>query len=111
MRWPRDLVSGIRHAEDALKRPGRRRLLGAVGRLGFDITVLSATFSGLGSPPAPAALVLGYLVGYLANLIPIPGGVGVLDGGLTAALILYGSQRRGRRDALPRDPTRPRQVC
>jgi len=29
-------------------------------------------------------LVLGYQIGYLANLIPIPGGLGVLEGGLLA---------------------------
>jgi uncharacterized membrane protein YbhN (UPF0104 family) len=90
MRWTGDLIAGIREAERALVRP-RWRLLGAVGYLGFDIAVLWATFSALGSPPAPAALVLGYLLGYLANVIPVPGGVGVLDGGLTAALILYGA--------------------
>ena len=32
-----------------------------------------------------------YIVGYLANLIPIPGGVGVLEGGLAGTLILYGA--------------------
>ena len=80
------LLPGIRDAEDALKRPGWR-LLGAVGWLAFDIAVLWTTFSALGSPPAPAALAFGYL----ANVIPVPGGVGVLDGGLTAALILYGA--------------------
>jgi hypothetical protein len=35
--------------------------------------------------------VLGYTVGYLANALPIPGGVGVLDAGLTGALVLYGA--------------------
>jgi hypothetical protein len=35
-------------------------------------------------------LIIGYQVGYLANLIPIPGGVGVLEGGLLGALLLYG---------------------
>ena len=29
-------------------------------------------------------------IGYLANLIPIPGGIGVLEGGLLGALVLYG---------------------
>jgi uncharacterized membrane protein YbhN (UPF0104 family) len=38
-----------------------------------------------------AVLVLGYIVGYLANLIPIPGAVGVLEGGLAGTLILYGA--------------------
>ena len=36
------------------------------------------------------AVVVGYQVGYLANLVPIPGGLGVLEGGLLAALVLYG---------------------
>jgi uncharacterized protein (TIRG00374 family) len=71
-------------------RPGWR-LLGAAGWLAFDIAVLWATFRAFGAAPAPAAVVLGYLLGYLANAIPVPGGVGVLDGGLTAALILYGA--------------------
>ena len=89
-RWAGDLIAGIRDAGDAVRRPGWR-LVGAVGWLGFDIAVLWATFNALGTPPAPATLVLGYLIGYLANVIPVPGGIGVLDGGLTAALILYGA--------------------
>jgi hypothetical protein len=35
--------------------------------------------------------MLAYLIGYLGNVLPIPGGVGVLDGGLLGALILYGA--------------------
>ena len=31
------------------------------------------------------------LIGYLANLIPVPGGFGVLEGGLAGALIVYGA--------------------
>jgi uncharacterized membrane protein YbhN (UPF0104 family) len=38
-----------------------------------------------------AALVLGYTIGYLANAVPVPGGLGVLDGGLAAALLVYGA--------------------
>ena len=34
--------------------------------------------------------MLGYQLGYLANVLPVPGGIGVLDGGLLAALLLYG---------------------
>ena len=30
-------------------------------------------------------------IGYLANLIPVPGAVGVLEGGLAGTLILYGA--------------------
>jgi uncharacterized membrane protein YbhN (UPF0104 family) len=35
--------------------------------------------------------VLAYLVGYLACLIPVPGGIGVVDAGLAGALIAYGA--------------------
>jgi hypothetical protein len=35
--------------------------------------------------------VVAYLVGYLPNVLPIPGGIGVLDAGLVGALTLYGS--------------------
>jgi uncharacterized membrane protein YbhN (UPF0104 family) len=37
-----------------------------------------------------APLVLAYNIGYLADVIPVPGGVGVLDAGLVGTLILYG---------------------
>jgi uncharacterized protein (TIRG00374 family) len=65
-------------------------LLGAFGYLLFDIAVLWTTFAAVG-PLAPLApLALAYLAGYLANAIPVPGGVGVLDAGLVGALALYG---------------------
>jgi uncharacterized membrane protein YbhN (UPF0104 family) len=85
-----ELTAGIREAERALARPGWR-LLGAVGYLGFDIAVLWAAFRALGVSPQAGALMLGYLVGYLANAIPVPAGIAVLDGGLSAALIAYGA--------------------
>jgi hypothetical protein len=66
------------------------RLLGALGYLVFDIAVLWACLRAVGVSAPVFALVLGYQVGYLANLVPIPGGVGVLEGGLLGALLLYG---------------------
>ena len=36
-------------------------------------------------------LLLAYVVGQLGGLIPLPGGVGGADGGLIAALVLYGT--------------------
>jgi len=35
-------------------------------------------------------VTLGYSIGYAANALPVPGGIGVLDAGLTGALVLYG---------------------
>ena len=66
------------------------RLLGSVGYLVFDIAVLWACMRALGMSVPLLALLLGYQIGYLANLVPIPGGVGALEGGLTGALVLYG---------------------
>jgi uncharacterized membrane protein YbhN (UPF0104 family) len=76
--------------EATLTRPSWR-LLGAVGYLAFDIAALGATFAATGRPIPIATLVLGYLIGYLANLIPVPGGFGVLEGGLAGTLIAYGA--------------------
>jgi uncharacterized membrane protein YbhN (UPF0104 family) len=87
--WLDDIGAGIPAARDALARPSWR-LLGAAGYLLFDITVLWTTFAALGPLPPLAPLVVAYMVGYLANAIPVPGGIGVLDAGLIGALALYG---------------------
>lgn len=84
-----DLSDGITMARHAVRRP-TWRLLGAAGYLLFDIGALWAALSALGTSPPVAAIMVAYLVGYLANALPIPGGVGALDVGLTGALVLYG---------------------
>ena len=66
------------------------RLLGTVGYLVLDIGVLWVCLRAVGVSAPLVAVVAGYQIGYLANLLPIPGGVGVLEGGLLAALLLYG---------------------
>jgi uncharacterized membrane protein YbhN (UPF0104 family) len=89
-RWLGGVVVGVRDAQRAARHPSWR-LVGAIGYLGFDIAVLWVTFSAVGSPPPLAGLVLGYSIGYLANMLPIPGGIGVLDAGLAGTLLLYGT--------------------
>jgi uncharacterized membrane protein YbhN (UPF0104 family) len=79
----------VRDTEAVALRPSWR-LLGAIGYLLFDIAVLWACLRAVGTQPPVLALIVGYQIGYLANLIPIPGGVGVLEGGLLGALLLYG---------------------
>jgi hypothetical protein len=66
------------------------RVLGSIGYLVFDIAVLWACLRAVGASVPLLALVVGYQVGYLANLVPIPGAIGVLEGGLLGALVLYG---------------------
>jgi uncharacterized membrane protein YbhN (UPF0104 family) len=88
--WLADISTGIVRARRSLRRP-HWRLVGAFGYLAFDIAALEAAFAATGHPLTPAPLILGYLIGYLANLIPIPGGFGVLEGGLAGTLIAYGA--------------------
>jgi uncharacterized membrane protein YbhN (UPF0104 family) len=64
-------------------------LLGLIGYLGFDVMILWATFHAFGSAPALAIIWIGYLIGELGGLIPLPGGVGGVDVGLVGTLVLY----------------------
>ncbi len=79
----------VRDTEAIAFRP-EPRLLGAIGYLLFDMAVLWACLRAVGISPPLLAIVVGYQIGYLANLVPIPGGLGVLEGGLLGALLLYG---------------------
>ncbi|HEY2654226.1 MAG TPA: lysylphosphatidylglycerol synthase transmembrane domain-containing protein [Solirubrobacteraceae bacterium] len=66
------------------------RIVGAIGYLWFDIAVLFACFAAAGKTPPLAPLVLAYQIGYLSNFIPVPGGIGVLDGSMIGMLVIYG---------------------
>ncbi len=66
------------------------RIIGAIGYLWFDIAVLFACFAAAGHSVPLAPVVLAYQIGYLSNVIPVPGGIGVLDGSLIGMLVLYG---------------------
>lgn len=66
------------------------RTLGAVGFLWLDIAALWAACRATGHPIGALALAVAYFIGYLATMIPIPAGLGVLDSGLAGALVLYG---------------------
>lgn len=66
------------------------RLLGAAGFLCLDMAALWATCAATGHPIGLLAVVIAYCIGYLATAVPMPAGLGVLDTGLAAALVLYG---------------------
>jgi uncharacterized membrane protein YbhN (UPF0104 family) len=89
-KWLAGIADGIDGARHTLLRPSWR-LLGAVGYLGFDIAVLGAAMAATGHPIPVDALILGYVLGYLANTLPIPGGFGVLEAGLAGTLVAYGA--------------------
>jgi uncharacterized membrane protein YbhN (UPF0104 family) len=67
------------------------RIIGAIAFLWCDIGVLIACFAAIGSVPPLAAIVLAYQIGYVSNFVPIPGGIGVLDGSLVGMFVLYGT--------------------
>jgi uncharacterized membrane protein YbhN (UPF0104 family) len=67
------------------------RIVGAIGYLWFDIAVLYACFAAAGHVPPLAPVVLAYQIGYLSNFIPVPGGIGVLDGSMIGMLVIYGA--------------------
>jgi uncharacterized membrane protein YbhN (UPF0104 family) len=90
IRWMHTTAAVVREAKDEVLHP-TWRLLGAVGYLWLDVAMLWVAFRAFGETPPVGALTLAFLIGYLGNVIPIPGGIGALDGGLTAALVLYGA--------------------
>jgi uncharacterized protein (TIRG00374 family) len=53
--------------------------------------VLWATFHAFGTTVPLTVILMGYLIGQLGGLLPIPGGVGGIDGGLIGTLIVYGA--------------------
>ncbi len=90
-RWLASIAVGVREGERiTFRRRPSWRLLGAVGYLAFDVAVLWVILRADGPAPSIAVVTLAYSVGYAANWVPIPGGIGVLDAGLTGALVLYG---------------------
>jgi uncharacterized membrane protein YbhN (UPF0104 family) len=94
------LRSGRRHValvaisdgvNDALRliREHDWRLLGALGYWLFDTLVLYVCLAAYGPTPAFWAVAMAYLVGQLANSIPIPAGLVAVEGGVIGMLVLF----------------------
>src|SRR3954470_7661366 len=81
--------AGVRDAR-RLIRHGNPGLLGAIMWWAFDIATLWACFEAFGASPTVGVLVVGYFVGMLANTLPLPGGVGGVDGGMIGAFVAFG---------------------
>jgi uncharacterized membrane protein YbhN (UPF0104 family) len=82
-------ASGVRTAV-GLIRTRDPRLLGALAWWGFDICVLWAMFHAFGSPPPFTVIWMAYFVGTLGNLLPLPGGLGGVEGGMIGAFAAFG---------------------
>ena len=91
----RAVIDGIAEALQILRSGNRRVLAGSVGYWIFDNAVLWATFQAFGLSPPLTVILMGYLIGQLGGLLPIPGGIGGIDGGLIGTLIVYGAPAAG----------------
>lgn len=85
----RGVAAGLEGAWTSVRAP-HWRMVGTAGFLGLDMAALWAACAATGRSLGPLALVIAYCIGYLATSLPIPAGLGVLDSGLAAALVLYG---------------------
>jgi uncharacterized membrane protein YbhN (UPF0104 family) len=82
-------ASGVRTAIELVRSrdPG---LLGAPAWWGFDIAVLWAMFHAFGSPPSFTVIWMAYFIGQFGNLLPLPGGLGGVEGAMIGALAAFG---------------------
>jgi uncharacterized protein (TIRG00374 family) len=65
-------------------------IVGSFAYMAFDIAALGFGFAAVGHEPTLGTLVLGYLIGQLGNLVPLPGGIGGTEGALIGVFALYG---------------------
>ncbi|HEX8083603.1 MAG TPA: lysylphosphatidylglycerol synthase transmembrane domain-containing protein [Solirubrobacteraceae bacterium] len=86
---PAATSAGVREAIAHL-RSKDPALIGSLAFWGFNIAVLWACFHAFGEPPPWGVLIMGYFVGMLGNLLPLPGGVGGVDGGMIGAFAAFG---------------------
>lgn len=86
---PGTLQRGVQTTAEVLRHP-EPGLLGAIVYWAFDIATLWAGFRAFGASPPLAAVVLAYYVGQLANVLPLPGGIGGVEGGMIGAAIAFG---------------------
>jgi uncharacterized protein (TIRG00374 family) len=80
---------GVKDALALLREANTILILGLLAYLVFDVSILWATFHAIGPVPPVGVLAMGYLIGELGGLIPIPGGLGGVDAGLVGTLVLY----------------------
>jgi uncharacterized protein (TIRG00374 family) len=89
---PSTAAVGTREAMAFVREPqrGSLALLGAIGFWAAQIGILWASFKAFGVEVPLAVVVQGFFVGMIANLIPLPGGVGGVDAGMLGAFALFG---------------------
>ena len=86
---PASLIAGVRYAKQKLRHPDWA-LAGAISWWALNVAILYASFRAFGDAPSVAVVAQTYFVGMLANLLPVPGGIGVVDGGMIGAAVALG---------------------
>jgi uncharacterized membrane protein YbhN (UPF0104 family) len=87
----RALIGGTGEAVEILRARDPLVVVGAVGYWAWDNAVLWAAFHAVGANVPLSVVMMGYLIGQLGGLLPLPGGVGGIDGGLFGTLVVYGA--------------------
>jgi uncharacterized protein (TIRG00374 family) len=85
------LVDGAREAVAIVRSGTWMAILGSIGYYAFDNAVLWATYRAFDESIPLTVLLLGYLIGQLGGLLPLPGGIGGIDGGLIGTLVVFGA--------------------
>jgi uncharacterized protein (TIRG00374 family) len=88
--WLTAAADGVEQAVALLGSRSLGVIVGSLAYMAFDIAALGFGFAAVGQVPAFGTLVLGYLIGQLGNLVPLPGGIGGTEGALIGVFALYG---------------------
>jgi uncharacterized membrane protein YbhN (UPF0104 family) len=93
-RWLREglhvLATGVTGTVEVLRRRSWR-VLGTWVEVLASIGALWAALMAVGEHLPFAVVAMGFLIGQLAQVIPMPGGIGSIDAGVVGALVLYGA--------------------
>jgi uncharacterized membrane protein YbhN (UPF0104 family) len=88
--WLGAAADGVEQAIALLRSHSLGVIVGSFSYMAFDIVALGFAFAAVGTVPAFGTLVLGYIIGQLGNLVPLPGGVGGTEGALVGMFAIYG---------------------
>jgi uncharacterized protein (TIRG00374 family) len=88
--WLVAAADGVDQAIALLRSHSIGAISGSFFYMAFDIAALGFGFAAVGHVPTFGTLVLGYLIGQLGNLVPLPGGIGGTEGALIGMFAIYG---------------------
>ena len=84
------LVNGAREAVRLIRSGNWMAIAGSIGYYAWDNAVLWATFKAVGESVPVSVVAMAYLIGQLGGLLPLPGGLGGVDGGLIGTFVVFG---------------------